>query len=543
LAILLLFAACGQSDKEVVWLLGQAETAVEQNPDSALHYLYAVQNPEGLRKMRRMHYYLLLLQAKDKAGKDMSDDTIICAAKDYFLKEENFEKATLAAFYEGRVFTERKDTPRALQAFLDAGSMAEHITDAKRKGLIQYNTGWIYYTNYTEYHNAIVHLGKAVGYFQCSGDTAYRMETLKLQGTCFLLSEQPDSALLCQNKALEIAEARNDTANQAVIFHSISGIYWEKGDYPQAKIYAHRARDRGDSATIDAWLNMAYIHQGCHEYDSAAWYIRRIMSFCNPDSVSALSIATAYLTAKIAESKGEYREAMDYMNKYTALMDEMHKKQREQSIAGVREKYELALLEAEKQMLEIRTSRKIFRIALIIVVLCIIIYLLVIVCIRYRKHLVKAKEKNRQLFYRQMALFKNKVLNKTNFWDELYAILNERHGGAMESLKKNLTEKDVTVGEFKICCFAFTSFSDKEIAACLQLSPDTVRSKKNDIRKKLGVSGRHSIKDFMTQKLRDAPDKDAGTPGKIWFFTLPECWLNVGAVKIIYRMISKLHKK
>ena len=139
--------SCGQSHKEVAWLIEQAETVLEQNPDSAWYYLSAVQDPEGLREMQRMNYYLLWMQAKDKTYTDISEDTVICEVKDYFLQKKDFEKATLAAFYEGLVFNAGKDRSRALQAFLEAENIAEHIMDTKRKGLIQHNIGGLYYTN------------------------------------------------------------------------------------------------------------------------------------------------------------------------------------------------------------------------------------------------------------------------------------------------------------------------------------------------------------------------------------------------------------
>ncbi|MDR0692486.1 MAG: hypothetical protein LBF69_05560, partial [Prevotellaceae bacterium] len=97
LIVALFFISCGQSDKEIARLMERAETVLQQQPDSALHYLQAVENPGGLRKMRRMDYCLLLLQAKDKTGRDISADTAIVEVKNHFLQKKDFEKATLAA--------------------------------------------------------------------------------------------------------------------------------------------------------------------------------------------------------------------------------------------------------------------------------------------------------------------------------------------------------------------------------------------------------------------------------------------------------------
>jgi tetratricopeptide (TPR) repeat protein len=516
--------SCGQPRKEIAQLLAQAEAAVEQRPDSALLYLDAIRSPAGLPQEQRHHYHLLRIQAKDKTGQDICADTVIVQAKEYFLQSKDFPKATLAAFYEGCVFG--KDNRRALQAFLEAETMAAHIPDSKRKGLIQYNIGGLYYTNRTEYDRAVACLGKAAGYFRQSGDTTYQMEALKLRGICFLLVQQPDSAFLCQQKALDIAVAQKDTLNEAFILRNISSIYGVKGDYPQAKAYALKAMNKGDRDTLKALLNMAYIHNDAREYDSAAGYARRIIQRCSSDSTQVISASVYYLLADIAKQKKDYRKALDYTHAYYTLVDKMNRKQKEHSITGVREKYELELLQAEKQLVDIRTSQKILAVFLVATALIIAVLVLIIGYLSYKKRFVRAKEENERLYRMRIDLVKKagliehavkttlkdetvvnklgdkiyKSLYENSVWAALYAILNERHKGAMERLRQQLPLPEQ---DFQICCFTYAGFSDKEIAACMYLSPNTIKAKKNTIRKQLKVAERGSIERFMVQKLHD----------------------------------------
>jgi DNA-binding CsgD family transcriptional regulator len=328
-----------------------------------------------------------------------------------------------------------------------------------------------------------------------------------------------------QQKALEIAVARNDTPNQAFILRNISGIYRIKGDFTQAKAYALRAIDKGDRDTLKSLLNMAHIHYDYHEYDSAAIYVQQILQYGKADSAYTIPASVYYLLAKIAENENNYRRALEYTNQYHALLDEMRKKQEEQSLAGIKEQYELELAQAEKQIAEIHALWNQLLAFLIAVGAIIAVRRGTIGHRRYKKRFVKVKEDNdrqynlridwvkkAKLIDQALNILKDedvrnnlkdkiyKLLYNNNAWEALYAILNERHQGAMKRLQKQLSLPEQ---DFQICCFAYAGFSDKEMAACLQLGPNTIKSKKSNIRKQLKVSERGSIKKFMAQKLHN----------------------------------------
>jgi tetratricopeptide (TPR) repeat protein len=282
----LLLGACGQSGKEIARLMRLAEAVIEHQPDSALTYLRAVEDPDALWKARRMNYYLLWLQANDKTGRDISADTIICEVKDYFLRKKEFEKATLSAFYEGLVFIARKDDRRAIKAFLEAETIAGHLTNDKRKGLIQYNIGYLHYNSGTDYGKAAGRFKQAVDYFQAGNHYTYSIETLNLLGTCFLIQRQADSALFYQRQGLRMAEAHADTAAWTAALQSISVTYREMGEKQQAKQYALRATDfnKTNGAAASSLLNLAYIYYDCAQYDSAAFYANQILQLCEGDT-------------------------------------------------------------------------------------------------------------------------------------------------------------------------------------------------------------------------------------------------------------------
>jgi hypothetical protein len=135
----------------------QAEALMEAYPDSARQCIEAIQHTSDLPEDYRMRYCLLSVYIKAKTGSDISNDTLIVEAKNYFLQQKDFPRAALAAFYSGRVWQYRGDN-RALQAYLEAGEWVEHIADSLLKGRVVRNIGLLYYDSWADYQSAIPHL-------------------------------------------------------------------------------------------------------------------------------------------------------------------------------------------------------------------------------------------------------------------------------------------------------------------------------------------------------------------------------------------------
>jgi tetratricopeptide (TPR) repeat protein len=276
--------------------------------------------------------------------------------KNYFLRKKNFEKATLAAFYEGRVHALRNMFPQALQAFLEAETFAEHISDTKRKGLIQHNIGWIHYTDGANYGEAIVRFKQAVDHFQTGSYYKYSIASLNLLGTCFLVQEQADSALLYQQQALHISVANHDTTAWAKTLQNISVTYRYINDNLNAKTYALQAIQLRSTVEqeISSILNLASIYYNLRKNDSAAFYANRILQLCEKDTTLSLPVSVYSLLTKIEKQNNDYKKALTYQEKYTELTLRMLEKKEAQLIAGIQEKYGLELVKTENQKLLIR---------------------------------------------------------------------------------------------------------------------------------------------------------------------------------------------
>ena len=118
----ILLAGCGGGVDRA--RLERAETLMDERPDSSLQILDSI-DASRLGGADRALYALLLTQARDKNYLDLSNDSIINEAVDYYGREGDAEKLGLAHYYRGRVMYDRSDFPSAIVDFMESKKMSD----------------------------------------------------------------------------------------------------------------------------------------------------------------------------------------------------------------------------------------------------------------------------------------------------------------------------------------------------------------------------------------------------------------------------------
>lgn len=80
--------SCENDQRNAHSVLKEAKDIVEEYPDSALFLLRSIHDPVNLDKDKYAEYVLLLVQAKDKAYKDIANDTAIFHVTKYFQEKK-----------------------------------------------------------------------------------------------------------------------------------------------------------------------------------------------------------------------------------------------------------------------------------------------------------------------------------------------------------------------------------------------------------------------------------------------------------------------
>ena len=194
--------------------LEQLEARVNAVPDSVLRVLTTTDAPHWGE--RRALHALLTVQAQDKSGLDVTDDSLIRVATRYYERRGLPLRRLLAFYYHGRVYANTGHHHEAMTAYTRAKEFADEVNAPYPVGLLYAQMGVLYGNDY-DYKRALDYTRKSLDYFEKAGKERLRYITKRNMGVLhlnMLQFPQTDSLL---NEVLVWGEAHND-------FHIINSV-------------------------------------------------------------------------------------------------------------------------------------------------------------------------------------------------------------------------------------------------------------------------------------------------------------------------------
>jgi tetratricopeptide (TPR) repeat protein len=386
----LLFAGVSCTDTEKV--LTNVESIVEQQPDSAFHLLNSILFPENLSERMYHKHTLLLLKAKDKSDRDITDDTLIFAAKNYFVRKKNFNDAATAAFYAGRVLHEQGDSEKTLAAYREAETLAENTDDYNLQGLIQGNLSILFHDQRI-YKESISREKKAIEMYKKAQNHKNEISALILIGDCFLLENEIDSAFWYYNKSINLADDRKISELQANARQNISVAFWKTGEYPIAKRYLNEALtfnkvDSVEKARI--FMNLSKVYTLENNTDSAKFYINKALDFNIRESAL---LKSSYLSlSEIAEQEGDYEAALQYFTQYNKYVANQVDENKSKALLELNEKYDFEKLKTMNNKRVIQQQSTTIVLFIIILSVSVLAFFCHIKSVRNKKKFLKTKQ-------------------------------------------------------------------------------------------------------------------------------------------------------
>jgi tetratricopeptide (TPR) repeat protein len=510
-----------KSDK----ILKRAENIVELHPDSALSLLETIRNPYLLTIEQHAKYVLRLVQAKDKCDKDISSDTLIFRARDYFEIKNSLNELALAEFYCGRVFQTKGKRNEAMKDYLKAGSVAKEVNNKGLIGLSEFFCGLLDYDQHL-FDEAIVLLKEATFNFsQVEGKSKNQVVPYNYIGNSFLLKQLPDSAFFYYNKGLFLAKQYNDSANELRIVQNVGVAYLKLGNTKQAKASLRIALSlsSGESQKAKAYLNLADVYYGEGSKDSALFYLNHSLRLA--DNNASLLANVYCLFSKIEATAGNYQQAMSYNELYTKYLAKVLEEKDDIGILDIQKKYNFELLENANSRLLIERQRIFICLFLVVVVAFWILYynraknreaMLIA-----EQHIFQLKEivnnrvgsnvKNNELrksLIKQLDIVKKisliesylkgdekikgkEVLKKVNEiiygpedynWSVFNEMANALYDNYLERLRNLFPHLSET--ELLICCLSKIGLNNMEISLLIKTTQNAVQKRKSVIRQK-----------------------------------------------------------
>ena len=386
--ILLLMCICACTNKPYPQSLRVADSLIHNNPDSAVILLEELKRSMAFEpQTTQMYYQLLTIKAKDKAYITHTSDSLIKTVVKYYEERKDRERLPETYYYAGRVYRDLGDAPQALEYLQKAIESTKDCTDYRLISRIYSQTGTLYLYQDT-YDQALEVFRKAYQYCLSDKDSIGMVYSLRDIGRTFTTLNCADSALYYYKGALNYAEQIHNNHLVGVVQAELSGLYIQLEMYPEAftAIQCSNKYIKGHNiAPFYAILADYYYYT--NQLDSATFYYTQTASF---DDLYQKQGSYKGL-GNIARKKGQYKEAMEYFDKYLICTDSIKDITNTETIRKMQSLYNYQLKEKENSKLQRQAANyKLWNILLIFSLLS-----LVFLFIAY--HQFRKKKEQQQL--------------------------------------------------------------------------------------------------------------------------------------------------
>ena len=526
LLLLLIFAlqACVEKDRLEKQVIHQAELLMQEQPDSALHLLQTLHRP-FLTGETLARYALIHSIAQDKSGLDVTSDSLLRVAYDYYCQHPEDSLYARSQYYMGKYLCLTEQPDSSYNCLLRAKTVSEADKD--------------YYTAYlaTDRMRRIAEISDTTLCLNLSKE-AYQLylkqgadnpvnEVYLLCGIGdgHLRSEQKDSALHYYNIALEKARTSSDSIVVASVFQKLSRYYNHYHENRISLDYAQRALNYRGYVDKRLATLLAQCYTENAEYDKARQYINVL-----PDADSKEDkLVKLSLQHRLSAKTGDADAAQEYFNAACNVAADMYLSTQKDKLELYRKNLHDAL---ERQQAEHQS-------AVLLICLGFSFALLILLSLLFINHKKNARREQEHLlqqhqlkldYEKQIAkekldykdrclhLMKKYLMSKEAFpekvksvrhsdgntsitpkeWKEITTFLNEADNLFVDRLKAaypNLNDKD-----YKLLMLIRLNFSNLQLANIYNIGELSMKQKLYEAKSLINLTDKStSLRQFVLQ--------------------------------------------
>jgi len=373
----------------------QAETCMDAHPDSALHLLSNYRDSvDALPEEAQMYYHLLTIQAKDKLYITHTDDSLINRIVRFYEESGRPERLMIAYYYQGSVYRDMNDAPRALQSFQQVADMNRNRppSDLMARTYNQMGTLFAYQGLYDESLEAN---RQAARQFLLQGKKNRTSYAYRDMARMFDMKEQKDSALIYYKKACSTALEANDSNRYYSILGELGGLYYFSHKIDTAKTLLLTSMHKYPRNLSNVHSMLGAIYQSENKPDSASYYYKLIL---DKEDLHKKNHAYWHLF-QLEMKRKNYEKAMSYYYPAQVLEDSVKHITAIQATARINALYNYQHTEKENATLQLKQEKQTKIILFLVLGLLLLIATTILIVL-----LIKEKH--------QTILFKEKILQK-----------------------------------------------------------------------------------------------------------------------------------
>ena len=293
--------------------LSRADSLLRCNdPDSALRLLTAIDGAKLSSAGDRAYHALLLTQAQYRCYADITSDSTINVALDYYKGHDGErEKLTRAYIYKGAVMEVLGDAEQAMSFYKQALSVASR-SDHFNQGYANLRIGYIYRDYLVNDSADITSLKQALHHFEQVPDSFYVATCLSTIGSSYSSLGKNDSGLVYLERADTLIKALNlsklDYYNQRYLA-DLKMFSPSVEDVVAAKDIAVKLANEDTDEHEHHVLIAAYTLAKLNKADSARYYLAQV----DKDRLSdGLRILYNFCYAELARCRGDFKQFEHY---------------------------------------------------------------------------------------------------------------------------------------------------------------------------------------------------------------------------------------
>ena len=380
-----LFCACSSRERTETSFL-QAESLLEEHPDSALQLLQTLPALQELSHKESARYALLLARATDKCEKSLLPcDSLLNLALNYYDNDE--KERAVALLYKGRLEIEINSTKEAIAHLQEALTiLKDYPKEIEIKRHTLSSLGNTYYRT-SFFEEAIKAYQELYKYCITDKDKYIALNDIS---SYYCMTDNKDSTITTQHKALEYAIASKDSSMIAISKLNLSVYYDEFEELDSALYHAYSALQWFPSGKVPGNL---YGHLGTLLFekgdnpDSAIYYLNKNIENTTDITGKAAALLSLY---DIEKEQGNYKAASAYLEEHVEILDSMYSTEQYSELQQLINKYNIKIHIREKQ---IKEQHRLQLIITLFIFCCLLIILF------YQYHI--NKRKRIQLIYQQ----------------------------------------------------------------------------------------------------------------------------------------------
>lgn len=321
LIFIIILTACNHTDTQLKGQLDLIESIIEKDGEQAYKMLKGMNRDSISSKSEYARYSLLMSMAMDKNYIDITSDSIIAPAVEYYRKHGSNDHKMKALYYRGVVERNAGNNESALEYFVKAEQYVPKTEDYLFAGRIYSAKQQIYRAIY-DLPKSLTAQKLAYKNFSLAKDTSRIINSLINTTSLYISLNQLDSAKYTLD-TLKTYWKKLDLV-QKNLFYSNLLIFTKKHNKKNLNyILSSYLKDVPEKESIN-WIIVADSYFECNNIDSTLYSLSKYKEYHS--STANKDPVYFHILSCIEKESGRYQRAYDALSKYINLTNQQNYK-------------------------------------------------------------------------------------------------------------------------------------------------------------------------------------------------------------------------